>query len=151
MGLKELTEQEKVESAKLLAAYWKDRSMPEYDETWAREYLEEGHKKETKLDEFFVYKEGEKTIGTISLITDVSDIAEIRDMVLKPEYRNKGYGRKMLDEIVGLAGARKIRKLYAFIFPQFEEMYQSAGFEKEGILKSHFAAGEDLTIMSRFL
>lgn len=151
MGLKELTEQERREAAKLLADYWKDRGMPQYDKTWAKEYLIEGHKKEVKKDEFFVYTEGGETIGTISLITDVSDVAEIRDMVVKPKYRNKDYGKKMLEELMGIARERKIRKLYAFIFPQSEKMYRSVGFEKEGVLKNHFVVGEDLTIMSKFL
>ena len=29
--------------------------------------------------------------------------------------------------------------------------YSSLGFEKEGFLKSHYAKGEDLVVMSKFL
>jgi len=125
--------------------------MLKYDAAWAGKYLTEGHRKEIKRDEFFVYKERGKIIGVVSLITDVSGVAEIRDMIIKPEYRREGHGRKMLSELVELAKKRKIRKLYAFIFSRHGRLYESAGFEREGILKSHFAAGENLAIMSKFL
>lgn len=151
MTLKELNEEEKPDVAKLLAIYWKERGMPQYDQEWAEGYLSEGHGKEIVKDEFFVHKEGGEVIGAISLITDVSGAAEIRDMVVKPEFREKGYGTKMLQELTELAKERKIRKLFAFVFPQLEHLYASAGFEKEGVLKSHFKEGEDLAIMSRFL
>ena len=151
MGLEKLTEQEREEVAKLLAGYWEDRGVPQYDESWARKYLIVGHKKEIRRDEFFVYKEGDEVIGIISLVTDVSNVTEIRDMAVKPEYKGKDYERKMLNELMKLARKRRIRKLYDLTFPHYEELYRSLGFEKEGVLKSHFAAGEDLTIMSRFL
>ena len=151
MVLKKLTKQERREVAKLLADYWKDRDMPKYNQKWAEDYLIKGHKKEIKKDEFFVYKEKGKLIGNISLITDVSNIAQIRDMVVKPGYRSKGYGKKILNELIKLAKKRKIRKLYAFTFPRLEKFFKSAGFEKEGLLKSHFTSDEDLIIMSKFL
>ncbi len=151
MGLEKLTKQERNEVIKLLTDYWKDRGMPQYNKTWAKKYLTEGHKKETKKDEFFVFKEKNKLIGIIALITDVSNVAQIRDMVVKPEYRGKGYGKVMLNGLIKLAKKRKVRKLYAFTFPKLEKFLKSSGFEKEGILKSHFAPKEDLIIMSKFL
>ena len=149
--LKKLTNQDRDEVSKLLSSYWAERGMPEYDEKWAKEYLLEGHKKEIANDEFFVYKKSNKIIGTISLITDVSNVAEIRDFVVKPKFRGKGYGKKILRELIKLAEFRKIRKLYALAFPKFEKFLSSEGFEKEGLLKNHFAKGEDLIIMSKFL
>ncbi len=87
----------------------------------------------------------------ISLITDVSNVAEIRDMGIRPDFTNKGFGKKILDETIKMSHKRKIRKLYALIFPRNRKMYESFGFIKEGILKSHFAKDEDLVIMSLFL
>jgi ribosomal protein S18 acetylase RimI-like enzyme len=37
------------------------------------------------------------------------------------------------------------------VLTKVESLFKSAGFEKEGILKSHFADGEDLSVMSKFL
>ena len=151
MTLTPISAQERTEIAQLLTTYWKDRGMQQYDQKWAEAYLTEGHKKEIKSDEFFVYKEQDKIIGTVSLVTDVSDVAEIRDMVVKPDQQKKGYGKKMLADLIQLAKQRKLRKLYALVPLHLEGPLQRAGFTKEGVLKSHFAPGENLAIMSMFL
>lgn len=149
--LKKIKQQDREGVSKLLSSYWAERGMPEYDKRWAEEYLSEGHKKEITNDEFFVYKERNRVIGTISLITDVSNVAEIRDFVVKPEFRKKGYGRRILEGLIKLAESRKIRKIYALAFPKYEKFLDSLGFEKEGLLKNHFKDKEDLIIMSKFL
>ncbi len=149
MKLQKLTDKDANDIAVLLATYWKERGMGEYDTKWAGQYLKEGHRKEIKSDEFFSYKEEDKLVGTVSLVTDVSGVAEIRDLVIKQEYRGKGYGKNMLNELINLAKERRVRKLFALT--KIENLFKSAGFEKEGILKSHFAKDEDLVIMSKFL
>ncbi len=149
MTLQKIAAAESAEAAKILADYWTGRGMPEYDAKWAEAYLKEGHRKEVKSDEFFAYKEGDKLIGTISLILDVSGVAEIRDLVVKPEFRGKGYGKKIVSELIAIAKKKNARKLFALT--KIEGLFKSAGFDKEGILKSHFAKGEDLVIMSKFL
>jgi N-acetylglutamate synthase-like GNAT family acetyltransferase len=151
MALANIRDEEKRKAAILLSDYWKERGMPQYDQEWADEYLIEGHKKEIESDEFFVYKEGELIIGIISLIATAGSVAEIRDMVVKPEYREKGYGSKMLQELIEIAKERKIRKLYSLVFPSLLHFYESSGFIKEGTLKNHFKDGEDLVFMSIFL
>ncbi len=138
------------EAGRLLAEYWKVRGMPQYDGHWAEEYLVQGHKKEIAQDEFLVYSEKGKMLGIVSLITDVSGVAEIRDLIIDPPERQKGYGRKILESIVETAKSRGIRKLYALALPQVESLYSSVSFVREGMLKNHFAPGEDLVIMSRF-
>ena len=151
MVLEKLTSGKRSEVALLLFEYWKERGMPEYDQKWAENYLIDGHKTEIESDEFFTFIEGNTVIGVISLIKDVSNVAEIRDMVIKTEYRGKGYGKKMLSELISLAKEKKIRKLFSLSFPKLQKMYESLGFEKEGALKNHYADGEDLVIMSIFL
>jgi N-acetylglutamate synthase-like GNAT family acetyltransferase len=151
MVLSSLGESSREEAAKLLADYWKDRGMSRYDAAWAEEYLLEGHKKEIVSDEFFIYSEGSEHMGVIALITYASGVAEVRDMVLKPEHRGKGLGKKMLEELIGITSKRGIRKLYALVFPQYESLYASAGFRKEGVLVDHFTKGEDLLFMGRIL
>ena len=151
MSLANISNEEKEDVAVLLSDYWKERGMPQYNQEWASNYLEEGHKKEIESDEFFVYKEDEKIIGIVSLITISGGVAEIRDIVVKPEYREKGYGTKMLEELIAIAKKRNIRKLFSLAFPQYELFYINAGFVNEGTLKSHFKDGEDLLFMSKFL
>lgn len=151
MVLKPLTKNARSQAAKLLADYWSERGMHKYNQKWAEGYLTEGHKKEIKNDEFFIYEENDEIIGTVSLVTDVSNVAEIRDMVVKQSHRRKGYGKKMLQDLIEIAKQRNLRKVYSLIFPQYEKLYTNFGFVKEGTLKSHFAQGEDLSIMSKFL
>jgi len=149
--LEKLSTGDRQDAANMLAAYWKQRGMEQYGDEWAEAYLCEGHSKEMQSDEFFAYIQRGKIVGLISLIVDVSDVAEIRDMVIRPEYRHKGYGKKMLVELVKLAKKRKIRKVYALALEDSLKIYKGAKFKKEGLLKSHFSPGEDLTIMSRQL
>ncbi len=150
MALKKLTKKDRNEVAGLLARYWKERGMPQYNEKWAEDYLIRGHKKEIKKDEFFVYEENNKKIGVISLITDVSGVAEIRDEVVFPQYQKK-YMEKMLLRIIKFAISRKLRKLFSLVLRENVKFYKSIGFRKEGVLRSHFTSGEDLVIMSKFL
>ena len=151
MSLKKLTPKKRPQAAELLWNYWKERGMPQYDKKWAEDYLVGGHKKEIKKDEFYVYEDRAGFIGLVSLIVDVSGVAEIRDMVIDPMYRKKGYGTRMLNDLIEFAKKENIRKVFALVIPQYENLYRKMGFEKEGILKNHFAAGEDLIIMSKFL
>ena len=137
-------------AAQLLADYWSSRGVTQYDQKWALAYLSKGHRIEVVSDEFFVLREKSEIIGIASLITDVSGVAEIRDEVVKPKYRGRGYGKILLREIVKLAKKRKIRKLFALTFPRYQKFYLSVGFKKEGLLKNHFAKGENLVTMSCF-
>jgi len=150
MSLVPLREAEREFVAQILSSYWKERGMS-YDVEWAKNYLIEGHKSEIAKDEFFVLKENDEVVGVISLITDVSGIAEIRDMVIKEEKRGRGLGKQLLQGVLDIAKEQKLRKVFGLIFPKFEEFYKGEGFEKEGLLKSHYAEGEDLVIMSKFL
>lgn len=151
MPLTKVTEDNAKGVSVLLADYWKSRGMPEYDEKWAEEYIVEGHKKEVQSDEFFVYKEENNVVGVIAIIVDVSGVAEIRDLVVKPEFRSKGYGKKLLLELESIAKEKGIRKLFSKTLPQSKKLFESASYQEEGILKSHFKDGEDLIIMSKFL
>ena len=150
MPLVKLNKRFKNKIAELLVKYFEERGMPNYNKKWTIDYLNKGHKKEIKKDEFFVYKENNKIIGVISLINDVSKLAEIRDEVVFPNY-NKNYLKKMLLEIINLSKKYKLRKIYALVLKNKMEYYKVLGFKKEGLLKNHFIKGEDLTIMSKFI
>lgn len=151
LKMQEMKQEDIGEVSSLLSDYWKDRDMPEYNTSWARDYLKQGHRKEIAKDEFFVCKYNGKVIGVVALVTDVSGVAEIRDMVLKKEWRNKGLGKEILKQVIEIAKNRRLRKIFALALPHAEKLYSSAGFEKEGMLKSHFKDGENLSIMSLFL
>ena len=136
--------------AALLRNYWKERGMPCAQE-WTMEYLANGHKAEIKKDQFFVLREGDKTLGAIALVVNVSDVAEIRDMVVKKEARGKGLGKKLLEYVIEYAKHNEIRKIYALVFQQYRPFYEKYGFQLEGFLKDHFKEGEHLLVMSKML
>lgn len=151
MGLEPIATEDHKKIAALLADYWKERGMPEYDRQWAEAYLKEGHKTEIKTDEFFLAKEGNEIVGIISLITDVSGVAEVRDEVAFSQRRQGGHLQQMIAIVVDLAKKRKLRKVFSLALPALVPAYRRNGFAKEGVLKGHFREGEDLIIMSRFL
>ena len=41
----------------------------------------------------------------------------------------------------GLAKQRKLRKIYSFTFQEYESLYSSMGFEKEGLLRQSIRQG----------
>ena len=143
MTLEPLEQNEEI--VEKLRAYWKTRNL-HFDSDWTREYLQKGHIHDLKTDEFFVYREEGEVKGMISLLTDVSGVAEIRD-----EIRFDGGELKpILQALTALAHERKIRKLFAFVLQKNLGVYQDLGFKREGTLKDHFVQGENLIIMSKF-
>lgn len=150
MEIKKVESEDLQTVATLLRNYWKERGM-NYSQEWTLNYLANGHKSEIKKDQFFVLKDNEKVIGTIALVINVSDVAEIRDFVVKKEYRKKGYGKKLLEYIIEYAKHNDVRKIYALIFQPYRLFYEKYRFQLEGFLKDHFEEGEHLLVMSRQL
>ncbi|MBU0953289.1 MAG: GNAT family N-acetyltransferase [Nanoarchaeota archaeon] len=132
--------------APLLLAYWKERGLV-IDEHWVTTYLKKGHATETTTDEFFCTKQGNTIIGVISLVTDISGVAEIRDEVAPDSETLKA----MIAALLGLAQTRNNRKVYSLALPENVPVYESLGFVSEGTLRNHFVEGEDVIVMSRFL
>lgn len=150
MKLQKLAARNKKEINTLLRSYWKTRGMS-YSKKWTDHYLRMGHKTEIKKDQFFVVIEKGVFIGCISAIILEGNLAELRDFVIKPEYRKKGFGRKTMNEIVKWLKKQNVRKVYSLTFPQKQRFLSRLKFKKEGFLKSHFKKRENLVMMSRFL
>lgn len=150
MDIKKIEENDKEAAATMLRNYWKERGM-DYSNEWTLNYLANGHKTEIKKDQFFVLGEGNKVIGVVALVINVSDVAEIRDMVVKKEARGKGLGKKLLEYVIEYAKYNEVRKIYALIFQKYRLFYESSGFMLEGFLKDHFKDDEHLLIMSKML
>lgn len=151
MALPELMSEDRPLAAKLLTDYWAERGMGRYDSRWAHQYLLEGHRKEIEKDEFFAYREGDALIGIVSLVTYSSNVAEIRDLVVKPDRRGEGHAGRILKALVEQARKGGVRKLYALTSPRTGYLFISAGFEREGLLRDHFADGEDMLFMGKRL
>jgi len=140
----------KKDLAKHLISYWKTRGM-NYSQKWAENYVTKGHREEILGDKFFVAVENGFVVGSMSVILWKRDIAELRDFYVKPEYRNKGIGRKLLERALDFCRRKDMRKIHAELFPQYFHFFKKYGFYKEGVLRSHYAEGEDLLVIGKFL
>lgn len=148
MALHPLKEHEKPFVAAQLAKYWQSRKM-DYDEQWAEEYLQRGHRERIINDEFFLYKVKGKVVGMASLVSYEGGVAEIRDDIVLVEAGD--VLKSILNEIVEVAKLGGIRKVYSQVLKQNVPFYLAAGFSKEGELLDHFREGEDLAIMSKII
>lgn len=133
-----------------LVAYWKTRGM-RYSQKWAEGYIASGHKKEIAGDKFFVALENGCVVGSISVVVWKGGLAELRDFYVTPACRNKGIGRALFEKALRFCEKKKARKVHAKVFPQYMEFFKEYGFAEEGILKSHFADGEDLLVVGKFM
>lgn len=75
----------------------------------------------------------------------------IQTICIKPDYRNRGIGSKLLK-----FSEDKLRKEFANIFicvssfnPKAQALYERLGFEKIGELKDHFIKGKDEYILRK--
>jgi len=152
MEIKKLKKEEMPALAKMLREYWQSRSSSmRYSQKWAENYLRKGHAIEIKKEVFLVAKEKKEVVGNISVIVWEGRVAELRDFLVKPRERGKGIGRRLFTEAILFCKKNNVRKVFLLIFPNLEEMLERKGFTREGVLHDHFACGEDLIIMSKFL
>lgn len=150
MKIEQLSNDEVSQVALLLREYWKERNM-NYSQKWTESYLKKGHSIEIKKEVFFVLKEETELIGVISIVVWESDLAELRDFVIKKEFRGEGYGKKLLENSIEWCKKNRIRKIISLSFPKYEKFLEEYSFEREGYLKDHFADGEHLLIMGKRL
>ncbi|MBI2663335.1 GNAT family N-acetyltransferase [Candidatus Woesearchaeota archaeon] len=144
--IKELSKNDVNEVATLLRRYWSTRGM-KYSQKWTLDYLKKGHKIELKKEKFFVLKEKE-IMGYISILIWEGNLAELRDLVVKEEYKGKNYGKQLVNHALTWCKNNKIRKVMALSFPKYKKFIEKFGFRQEGYLKDHFTEGEDLLFMS---
>lgn len=136
--------------AELLVSYWKTRDM-DYPKEWAMRYIEEGHRTEIVEDKFFAALDGKEVVGSMSVVLWEGELAGLRDLYVKPEYRGKGTGSQLFEEALKFCQEKKVRKITAKIFPDLLPLVKKQGFTEEGILRSHFTPGEDLIVVAKFL
>jgi len=66
---------------------------------------------DSKVGSIFVLKEDGSVVGMVSLLWTISTalggkVAFLEDMIIKPEYRGKGYGKQLVD--YAIAHAKKV-------------------------------------------
>ncbi|HET9055286.1 MAG TPA: GNAT family N-acetyltransferase [Chitinophagaceae bacterium] len=91
----------------------------------------------------YIYSETDTAIGMFKLIPlqhRNSHIAYLGGVAIHPDYMGKGYGKKMMMEIIALGkklGLLRIELSTAVTNKKAIALYEKAGFEKEGLLRKY--------------
>ncbi len=81
----------------------------------------------TNLQHFKLIKEADKVIACGSLEHFTEELAEIRSLVVNPEYQGKGLGRLIVEKHIQTAKLRKVKRLMALTYvPKF---FHELGFK----------------------
>jgi len=76
------------------------------------------------IRDFFVYTEGNKTLGCCALHVDWEDLAEIKSLAVSGAKSGKGIGAKLLTRCLKDAKDLKVRKVFALTYvPGFFEKF----------------------------
>ena len=126
------------------------RALPEHDllflsrdlkhrkvvEAWA-EAVEDG------FIDSFVAEDGDAIVATCALVRDPlgwsTHVGEVR-LLVSPELRGQGVGRRLLDEMFVAAQQRDLKKLVAQMTPDQRgaiRLFEESGFRGEALLKDH--------------
>ena len=141
------------------------RALPEHDllflsrdlkhrkviEAW-QEAVEDG------FIDSFVAEDGDAIVGTCALVRDPlgwsTHVGEIR-LLVSPQLRGQGVGRRLLEEMFKVAVQRDLKKLVAQMTPDQRgaiQLFEEHGFRGEALLKDHVmdrqGSVHDLVILS---
>lgn len=141
------------------------RALPEHDLLFLSRDLK--HRKvieawlEAVEDGFidsFVAEDGDAIVGTCALVRDPlgwsTHVGEVR-LLVSPQLRGQGVGRRLLEEMFKVAQQRELRKLTAQTTPDQRgaiQLFEESGFRGEALLKDQVMDREgsvhDLVILS---
>jgi ribosomal protein S18 acetylase RimI-like enzyme len=99
---------------------------------WKESYDHSGIKKLIKRSFAFavvIDKDKEKTIGMGRIISDGTSDAYLQDLIVIPEYRNKGIGKKLVNFLLECCLSKGIRWIGLIAEPNQDGFYSSIGFK----------------------
>ncbi|MES1226177.1 MAG: GNAT family N-acetyltransferase [Bacteroidota bacterium] len=91
----------------------------------------------------YVYSDDGNDIGMFKLVPQTyrcSHIVYLGGLAVHPSFAGRGYGYKMMQEIIGFAkseGFLRIELGVSLINEKAIHLYKKAGFEQEGVLKKY--------------
>jgi predicted GNAT family N-acyltransferase len=89
--------------------------------------------------EIWVYEFDNKLLATASIIYETKFIfnicksALIEDVCTKKEFRNKGYGKKIIEHLISEASYHNCYKINLVCNSNLIPFYKSSGFEQRGV------------------
>jgi RimJ/RimL family protein N-acetyltransferase len=91
----------------------------------------------------YLYKKGVETLGMCKLIRQKhrnEHILYLGGVAIHPDYIGKGFGRKMMLEIIDYCKNHSVSRIELSVAVHNEkaiQLYESVGFIKEGVLKNY--------------
>lgn len=91
----------------------------------------------------YIFQENDSPVGMFKLIRlkhRSSHIAYIGGLAIHPNFGGKGFGKKMMQEIIDLAKEMGIQRLELSVNSEnfrAQKLYEKLGFEKEGVLRKY--------------
>lgn len=77
---------------------------------------------------FCLIDEEERLVGFARVLTDRVFKAEIYDVIVAPEHRGRGLGRRLMEEILGHPGLRRVRQFNLQCLEEMRPFYEILGF-----------------------
>jgi len=96
-----------------------------------------------KEEVLFLYKNGLENIGMCKLIRQKyrnEHILYLGGLAIHPDYFGKGFGKKMMQEIIDFCKKKGVSRIELSVAIHNEKairLYEKVGFTKEGVLKNY--------------
>ncbi len=100
---------------------------------WKEDYDESGIKNLIKCSFCFavvIDKKTKKTIGMGRILSDGVSDGYLQDLVILPEYRKKGIGKKLTKSLVDYCKSKGVNWIALISEPGQEEFYKKIGFKE---------------------
>jgi RimJ/RimL family protein N-acetyltransferase len=141
------------------------RALPEHDLLFLSRDLKHRRVIEAWLEavedgfiDSYVAEDGDAIVGTCALVRDPlgwsTHVGEIR-LLVSPQLRGQGVGRRQLEEMFKVAVQRELKKLVAHMTPDQRgaiQLFEEHGFRGEALLRDHVmdrqGSVHDLVILS---
>jgi L-phenylalanine/L-methionine N-acetyltransferase len=96
-----------------------------------------------RKDIIYIYQENSEAIGMFKLICQQhrnAHIAYLGGLAIHPDFAGRGYGKKMMEEIIELGRQMNLLRIelsVAAINDKAITLYEKVGFAKEGVFKKY--------------
>ena len=144
--ISELNQQDIAQAAEILLDFWITKKI-NYSKEEVIDYILRGHEADTTVDKFFVYKKDNEVIGVISLLVYDKNMAEIKDLVVKREFRGKGIGKEMVEYLIKMAEEYS-RQIAALVRQENKMFYEKLGFKASETVKEDIVLDENIFVMT---
>lgn len=129
----------------------------DYAKIYYREFFD--NRDDCSQDKVFVGVADGRIVGVTGYCPDVyetDDICWLNWFYVHKDLQKRGYGGQLLDHVIEILKANKVRKLYVDtasyrFYRHAQELYENTGFKQEAVLKDYYGKGEHQVIFGMYL